>query len=123
VLRAGYDDAVDDYVGDLVAMIGGVKLPIDPDRRNAVDLDPARYDPTFLIGLLVPAAVAAARGLKFPASAVSAEHVANALSGKHLLLVLDNCEHVIAHDALDGLTSRTRREPVRSLSSRPFSAV
>jgi hypothetical protein len=72
VLRAGRADAVDDYVGDLVAMIRGVKLPIDPDRRNAVDLDPARYDHTFLIGLLVPAAVAAARGLKFPASAVSA---------------------------------------------------
>jgi predicted ATPase len=44
---------------------------------------------------LVPAAIAAALGLEFPASAVSAEHVANALSGKELLLVLDNCEHVI----------------------------
>ncbi|HEY2539307.1 MAG TPA: winged helix-turn-helix domain-containing protein, partial [Stellaceae bacterium] len=44
---------------------------------------------------LVPAAIAAALGLKFPASAVSAELVANALSGKELLLVLDNCEHVI----------------------------
>jgi DNA-binding winged helix-turn-helix (wHTH) protein len=44
---------------------------------------------------LVPAAIAAALGLEFPAGAVSAEHVANALSGKKLLLVLDNCEHVI----------------------------
>jgi hypothetical protein len=44
---------------------------------------------------LVPAAIAAALGLEFPGSAVSAEHVANALSGKELLLVLDNCEHVI----------------------------
>jgi predicted ATPase len=44
---------------------------------------------------LVPAAIAAALGLEFPASAVSAEPVANALSGKELLLVLDNCEHVI----------------------------
>jgi predicted ATPase len=44
---------------------------------------------------LVPAAVAAALGLEFPASAVSAERVADALSGKDLLLVLDNCEHVI----------------------------
>ena len=44
---------------------------------------------------LVPAAVAAALGLEFPASAVSTERVADALSGKDLLLVLDNCEHVI----------------------------
>jgi predicted ATPase/DNA-binding winged helix-turn-helix (wHTH) protein len=44
---------------------------------------------------LVPAAIAAVLGLAFPAGAVSAEHVANALSGKELLLVLDNCEHVI----------------------------
>ncbi|HEX4616247.1 MAG TPA: winged helix-turn-helix domain-containing protein, partial [Stellaceae bacterium] len=44
---------------------------------------------------LVPAAVAAALGLEFPASAVTVEHVANALSGQELLLVLDNCEHVI----------------------------
>ncbi|HYZ48157.1 MAG TPA: winged helix-turn-helix domain-containing protein, partial [Sphingomonas sp.] len=49
---------------------------------------------------LVPAAVAAALGLEFPASAVSAEHVANALSGKELLLVLDNCEHVVAAAAI-----------------------
>jgi predicted ATPase len=44
---------------------------------------------------LVPAAIAAALGLEFPASAISAEHVASALIGKELLLVLDNCEHVI----------------------------
>jgi len=44
---------------------------------------------------LVPAAIAAALGLEFPASAISAENVASALIGKELLLVLDNCEHVI----------------------------
>jgi predicted ATPase/DNA-binding winged helix-turn-helix (wHTH) protein len=44
---------------------------------------------------LVPAAIAAALGLECPAGAVSTEHLANALSGKELLLVLDNCEHVI----------------------------
>jgi DNA-binding winged helix-turn-helix (wHTH) protein len=49
---------------------------------------------------LVPAAVAAALGVKFPAGAVSAENVANALNGKELLLVLDNCEHVIDAAAL-----------------------
>jgi predicted ATPase/DNA-binding winged helix-turn-helix (wHTH) protein len=72
---------------------------------------------------LVPAAVAAALGIEFPAGAVSAEHVANALSGKELLLVLDNCEHVI--DAAAGMAEAvlragsavhiiaTSREPLR----------
>lgn len=50
VLRAGRADAVDDNVGDLVAMIGRVEPPIDPDRCAAIDLDAARYDP-FPIGL------------------------------------------------------------------------
>ena len=44
---------------------------------------------------LVPAAVAAAVGLELAAGAVTAERVANALNGKALLLVLDNCEHLI----------------------------
>jgi predicted ATPase/DNA-binding winged helix-turn-helix (wHTH) protein len=44
---------------------------------------------------LVPAAVAAAIGLELAAGAVTAERVANALNGKALLLVLDNCEHLI----------------------------
>ena len=44
---------------------------------------------------LVPATVAATAGLKLAAGTVSPERVANALSGKGLLLVLDNCEHVI----------------------------
>ena len=51
MLRAGRANAVDDKVGDLVAMIGRVEPPIDPDRRRAIDLDPARYDDPFLIGL------------------------------------------------------------------------
>ena len=34
-------------------------------------------------------------GLELAAGAVSPERAANALSGKRLLLVLDNCEHVI----------------------------
>jgi predicted ATPase len=56
---------------------------------------------------LVPAAIAAALGLEFPAGAVSAERVANALSGKELLLVLDNCEHVI--DAAAGMAEALLR--------------
>jgi DNA-binding winged helix-turn-helix (wHTH) protein len=44
---------------------------------------------------LVPAAVAATVGLKFPAGEASADHVAYALVEKELLLFVDNCEHVI----------------------------
>ncbi|HTT79512.1 MAG TPA: winged helix-turn-helix domain-containing protein, partial [Stellaceae bacterium] len=43
----------------------------------------------------VPAAVAAAIGLELAAGAVTAERVANALNGKTVLFVLDNCEHLI----------------------------
>jgi predicted ATPase/DNA-binding winged helix-turn-helix (wHTH) protein len=43
----------------------------------------------------VPVTVAAAVGLELAAGIVSPERVAHALSGKQLLLVLDNCEHVI----------------------------
>ena len=48
----------------------------------------------------IPAAISTAVGLEFAAGAVTAERVANALSGKQILLVLDNCEHVIEAAAL-----------------------
>jgi len=44
---------------------------------------------------LVFVTVATALGLELAAGATSPEHVANALGSKRLLLVLDNCEHVI----------------------------
>src|SRR5580700_6375185 len=44
---------------------------------------------------LVPVAVATALGLELAGGPVSAKQVANALRGKQLLLVLDNCEHLI----------------------------
>jgi predicted ATPase len=44
---------------------------------------------------LVRVTVAAAAGLELAVGTVSPERVANALSGKRLLLVLDNCEYVI----------------------------
>ncbi|HUC64798.1 MAG TPA: winged helix-turn-helix domain-containing protein [Stellaceae bacterium] len=44
---------------------------------------------------LVPSAVAGVLGLKLGGSQISAEAVARAIGGKKLLLVLDNCEHVI----------------------------
>ena len=48
----------------------------------------------------VPAAIGTAVGLEFAAGAVTAERVANALSEKKMLLVLDTCEHVIEAAAL-----------------------
>jgi predicted ATPase/DNA-binding winged helix-turn-helix (wHTH) protein len=44
---------------------------------------------------LVPGSVAAALGLELATGAVTAERVANAISGKQLLVLLDNCEHLI----------------------------
>src|SRR5438132_3559683 len=44
---------------------------------------------------LVPVAVAAALGLSLGAGPATTERVAAALGAKHLLLVIDNCEHVI----------------------------
>lgn len=44
---------------------------------------------------LVPSAVAGALGLRLSSNIVSPEAVARAIAGKKLLLVLDNCEHVI----------------------------
>jgi predicted ATPase/DNA-binding winged helix-turn-helix (wHTH) protein len=59
---------------------------------------------------LVPSAVARAVGLKLGAEAISAETVATALGARKLLLVLDNCEHLI--DAAARLVETiTRRCP------------
>jgi predicted ATPase len=44
---------------------------------------------------LVPVTVATSLGLNFAAGAISAERVAKALGARQLMLVLDNCEHVI----------------------------
>ncbi len=73
---------------------------------------------------LVPVTVAVALGLTLPASAGSPERVASALGAKRLLLVLDNCEHVIeaaAHMAEAVLRAdpharvlATSREPLRA---------
>ena len=44
---------------------------------------------------LVPSAVAGVLDLKISGATISADSVARAIGGQHLLLVLDNCEHVI----------------------------
>ncbi|HEY2534355.1 MAG TPA: winged helix-turn-helix domain-containing protein [Xanthobacteraceae bacterium] len=55
---------------------------------------------------LVPSTVASTLGLKL-AGEISAESVARATGGRHLLLVLDNCEHVI--DAVANLAEAFTR--------------
>jgi predicted ATPase/TolB-like protein len=74
--------------------------------------------------VLVPVAVAMVLGLELSPGAMSAERVAKALGGKQLLLVLDNCEHLI--DAAAGMAEAllradaairvlvTSREPLRT---------
>src|SRR5215813_7161384 len=73
---------------------------------------------------LVPITVAAALGLELVSGVVSPERIATTLSSKHIMLVLDNCEHVI--DAAAGMVEAllhanpaarviaTSREPLRA---------
>lgn len=73
---------------------------------------------------LVPVTVAAALGLQQPGTIRSAEAVAAAVAGKNLLIVLDNCEHVIVeaarmaeallHGARDVRILATSQEPLRA---------
>src|SRR6266851_8157891 len=64
-------------------------LPKFADGVWAIDLAPLS-DPE-----LVPVTVAAALGLELASGMASPLSVANALGSKQLMLVLDNCEHVI----------------------------
>jgi predicted ATPase len=77
---------------------------------------------------LVPVAVAAALGLELVSGAVSAARIAAAVGSKHLLLVLDNCEHVVdaaaemaealLHASPAARVIATSREPLRAESER-----
>ncbi|WP_432168908.1 tetratricopeptide repeat protein [Streptomyces sp. 1222.5] len=79
---------------------------------------------------LVPEAVAAALGLPLPPSGGSRQALVAQLTGRELLLVLDNCEHLV--DACAALASQviarcpgvvvlaTSREPLRSYGERTF---
>src|SRR5215471_9231077 len=79
---------------------------------------------------LVPAKAAAVLGLELTAGIVSPERIAGALGSKHVLLVLDNCEHVIdaAAEMVEALLHTdaaahvlaTSREPLRAESERLF---
>src|SRR5262245_20326986 len=64
-------------------------MPACPDGAWVAELAPLS-DPG-----LVPATVAVALGLKLTVGAESPERVAAAVGAKQLLLVLENCEHVI----------------------------
>jgi predicted ATPase/DNA-binding winged helix-turn-helix (wHTH) protein len=73
---------------------------------------------------LVPATVAAAVGLQLGAGEISPQRVSQALAGRHLLLVLDTCEHVIEaaaamaeallHAGAGVRIITTSREPLRA---------
>jgi predicted ATPase/DNA-binding winged helix-turn-helix (wHTH) protein len=78
--------------------IGKTRLAIEIARQ----LLPRFADGVWLVELaplsdpdLVPAAVAAAARSELTAGPVSPQRIANALGSKHLMLVLDNCEHVV----------------------------
>jgi predicted ATPase/DNA-binding winged helix-turn-helix (wHTH) protein len=78
--------------------IGKTALALDVARN----LLPAFHGDCWLVDLaslsdpgLVPSAVAGVLGLKLGGDEISPESVARAIGGKKLLLVLDNCEHVI----------------------------
>jgi len=64
-------------------------LPTFPDGVFLADLAPVSD------GALVPVTTAAALNLTLVAAAVSTEGIASAISTKRLLLVLDNCEHLV----------------------------
>ena len=73
----------------LALEVGRELLPRFPDGVWLAELGPLT-DPD-----LVPVTVAAALGLPLGTASVTAERVAAAVGGKQLLLLLDNCEHVI----------------------------
>jgi len=78
--------------------VGKTRLALEATRQ----LLPRFLDGAWLAELgpladadLVPVAVAAALGLSLGSGPVTTDRVAAALRAKHLLLVIDNCEHVI----------------------------
>jgi DNA-binding winged helix-turn-helix (wHTH) protein len=93
-------------------------LPEFPDGLRVAELAPLSNPD------LVPVTVATALGLEFAGDTISAEGVANALGSKQVMLVLDNCEHVIAaaagmaeavlHANLAARVLATSREPLRA---------
>jgi predicted ATPase/DNA-binding winged helix-turn-helix (wHTH) protein len=73
----------------LALNVAGVVLGEFADGGRLVDLA-SLSDPD-----LVPSAVVGVLGLRLGSKTISSEAVARAIAGKKLLLVLDNCEHLI----------------------------
>jgi predicted ATPase/DNA-binding winged helix-turn-helix (wHTH) protein len=73
---------------------------------------------------LVPVTVATAVGLELPSGAISPEHIAAALGAKQIMLVLDNCEHVIgaAAEMVEALLHADPRARVIATSREPLRA-
>lgn len=89
--------------------IGKTSLAIEASRGLVADFDSGGCFVEFASLSnpdLVPSTVAGALGLKLSGE-ISAESVARVLGAKHLLLVLDNCEHVV--DAAANLAARITR--------------
>ncbi len=90
--------------------IGKTSLALDVARGILADFDDGGWfvelaslsDPG-----LVPGAVARVLGLKLSGDVISAEAVARAIGGQNVLLILDNCEHVI--DAVAELSETVAR--------------
>jgi predicted ATPase/DNA-binding winged helix-turn-helix (wHTH) protein len=79
---------------------------------------------------LVPVTVATALGLELTSGVISPERIVAALGSKHILLVIDNCEHVIGaaagmveallHGNPTAHVIATSREPLRAESERLY---
>src|SRR5205807_10663737 len=79
---------------------------------------------------LVPVTVGAALGLELASGVLSPARVAAALGAKHIMLVIDNCEHVIGaaaemveallHANLAARVIATSREPLRAEGGRLY---
>lgn len=97
--------------------IGKTRLALEAARELLSDFG----DGVWLVELgsladpgLLPATVASALGLTFATGVLTPERVAAALGSKHLLIVLDNCEHVI--EATAAMTEAIlRANPVASM--------
>ena len=77
----------------LAVEVAGSPVDDTPDGVWFVDLEPIA-DPE-----LIPATVAAAIGLELAPEQDSAEALIASLKGQRLLVVFDNCEHIVSHVA------------------------
>ncbi|SEL92290.1 ATP-binding protein [Rhodococcus maanshanensis] len=95
--------------------VGKTRLAIEVARRRRDGDGPWMVDLGALTdGALIVPAVASALGLP---GVGSAEHLAGVLAGRTMLMILDNCEHVIADAAALAATLAARCPRVRLLAT------